>query len=60
MGVVYVQCCVSSVGQLSSAFLSTSLSTPLVVLLALVSFEGLYGVLSFCGEDRGFSFVFAS
>ena len=39
---------------------SQRLSTPLVGLSALVSFEGAYGVLSFGGEDRGFSFVFTS
>ena len=60
MGVGYVQCCGLSVSQLSSAFLAASLSTPLVGLSALVSFEGAYGVLSFGGEDREFSFVFTS
>ena len=51
-GVGGVQRCVSSVVQLSSAFLTASLSTLLVGLTALVSFEGSYGVCSFCGEDH--------
>ena len=56
-GVGYVQCCGSSVGRLSSVFRAASLSTMLVGMSALMSFEGSWCPL--CDVDLGFSFVFA-